>query len=232
MQVRPVTLNGAVAWLFMIGSACFVVGSVPAYVHAVGETADAVTFFVGSVFFTTASYGQLMQTQSPAMTRPTERQQHVPAPARLWSWLPKDRSYLAAVTQLPGTLFFNVSTFAALAHNATAADEDKHVWRPDFYGSMLFLVASAFGIAAVGSNAIAGKVRSVPWWIAWLNMTGSVLFMVSAIASYVLPSGELVDDAVSVAGTLFGAICFLSGAALMFPAWRQQIRSRSSRLAA
>jgi hypothetical protein len=61
-------------------------------------------------------------------------------------------------------------------------------------------------------------------------MVGSILFMVSAIASYVLPSGELVDNAVSVAGTLFGAACFLGGAALMLPAWRQQTRSQPSRL--
>jgi hypothetical protein len=231
MQVRPVRLNKAIAWLFMVGSACFVVGSVPAYVHAVGETADAVTFFVGSIFFTAASYAQLVQTQSPAMTGTTEKEQDAPAPVRLWSWLPNDRSYLAAVTQLPGTLFFNVSTFAALAHNATVRDEVKHVWRPDFFGSTMFLVASAFGVLAVGSSAFTGSIRSVPWWIAWLNMVGSILFMVSAIASYVLPSGELVDNAVSVAGTLLGAVCFLGGAALMLPAWRQQTRALSSRLA-
>jgi len=31
MRVAPVHLNSAIAWLFMVGSACFVVGSVPAY---------------------------------------------------------------------------------------------------------------------------------------------------------------------------------------------------------
>jgi hypothetical protein len=57
--------------------------------------------------------------------------------------------------------------------------------------------------------------------IAWTNMVGSVLFMASAIASYVLPrSGDLVDVPVAVGGTLLGAACFLIGAVLMFPAWR------------
>ncbi|SKC72223.1 hypothetical protein [Krasilnikoviella flava] len=32
-------------------------------------------------------------------------------------------------TQLPGTVFFHVSAFGALTYNATAAEEDRHVWR-------------------------------------------------------------------------------------------------------
>jgi hypothetical protein len=61
------------------------------------------------------------------------------------------------------------------------------------------------------------------WRIAWLNMVGSILFMASALASYVLPSGELVSTRVSVAGTLLGALCFLIGAVLMVPAWRHSV---------
>ena len=64
-------------------------------------------------------------------------------------------------------------------------------------------------------------MRSIPGGIAWLNLTGSVLFMAAALASYVLPSGDEVDEVVAVAGTLLGALCFLVGAALMFPAWRR-----------
>ena len=116
---------------------------------------------------------------------------------RLWGWLPHDRNWLAAATQFPGTLFFNVSTFAALTHNATAAESDRYVWRPDLFGSMLFLVSSAFGRPrrlAAGSSA--SSRGPVPWRIAWLNMLGSVLFMASALASYVLPStDELLERA-------------------------------------
>ena len=67
MRVRPARLNSTIAWLFMVGSACFVAGSVPAYVNAVGGWVDGVTYFVGSIFFTSASYAQLVQSQSPAM---------------------------------------------------------------------------------------------------------------------------------------------------------------------
>ena len=40
------------ALCFALGSACFLVGPFPGYVQLVGESADAVTFFVGSILFT------------------------------------------------------------------------------------------------------------------------------------------------------------------------------------
>ena len=222
MTVRPARLNAAIAILFVVGSACFVIGSVPAYLDAVGGPIDGVTYFVGSIFFTSASYCQLVQAQSPATTGVDTVGQHRPAPVRLWGWLPHDRAWLAAASQFPGTLFFNISTLAALTHNATAAESDRYVWRPDFFGSVLFLVSSAFGILALG-RFLRWDRPSLPWRIAWINMVGSVLFMASAIGSYVLPDGEMVSEAVDTVGTGLGAICFLWGAALMLSAWREAV---------
>ena len=63
---------------------------------------------------------------------------------------------------------------------------------------------------------------STPWQIAWLNMIGSIFFMVSAIASYVLPqTGTMLDVKWANLGTFLGAVCFLVGAALMLPAWTE-----------
>jgi hypothetical protein len=217
--MRPARLNAAIASLFIVGSACFVLGSIPAYLAAVGGIVDGVTYFVGSIFFTAASFLQLLQAQTPSMTGADEVRQNTPEPVTVWSWLPHDRNWLAAITQFPGTLFFNASTLAALAHNASVAEQDRHVWRPDLFGSTLFLVSSTFGILALGAAAGA-KPRSLPRWIAWLNMIGSILFMVAAVASYVVPStGDVIKLGVDVAGTALGAMCFLIGAALMFPAW-------------
>ena len=228
MHATPARLNAWIGWLFAVGSTCFAVGSVPVYVDAVGEVADAITFFVGSVFFTAASFGQLVQSQSPAMTGADELTQHQRGPVRLLAWMPHDKGWCAAVTQFPGTLFFNVSTFAALAHNLTVQQENRQVWRPDMYGSTLFLVASAYGILALGGRVWGRSPRTVAWWIAWVNMAGSVFFMISALASYVLPrTGDLIDSEVAVAGTLLGAICFLVGALLMFPAWRHSVVAAS-----
>jgi hypothetical protein len=224
MTVRPARLNATVACLFIIGSTLFALGSVPAYVNAVGTTADSVTYFVGSIFFTAASFSQLVQAQTPAMTGVDLDSQHERAPVRLRAWLPHDRNWLAAITQFPGTVFFNISTLAALVHNATVKQQDRRIWRPDFYGSTLFLVASVFAILAIG-RFLSFRPRSLPWWIAWLNMIGSILFMASALASYVLPrTGELINSQISIIGTLLGALCFLLGAVLMFPAWSHAIR--------
>jgi len=225
MAVRPVVLNAMIAWLFVVGSSLFILGSVPAYANAVGPTADGITYFIGSIFFTSASFSQLLQAQTPAMTNVDVDSQHTRAPVRLLAWLPHDRNWLAAITQFPGTLYFNISTLAALIQNLTAKQQDRRIWRPDFFGSTLFLIASVFGILALG-RFFSFQPRSFPWQIAWLNMIGSILFMFSALASYVLPTtGEFVNSYFSVAGTLLGAVCFLLGAILMLPAWRHAVRA-------
>jgi len=110
MTLRPAGLNKAIACLFMVGSALFLLGSVPAYVNAVGATADSITYFIGSIFFTAASFNQLLQAQTPAMTEVDADSQYRQAAVQFKAWLPHDRNWLAAITQFPGTLFFNIST--------------------------------------------------------------------------------------------------------------------------
>ncbi len=46
---------------------------------------------------------------------------------------------------------------------------------------------------------------------------GSVAFGVSAVASYVTSSGQLLSVALTNLGTFVGAICFLVGALLLLP---------------
>jgi hypothetical protein len=45
-----------IAVLFAVGSLLFAVGSVPGYVTAVGARWDSVTYFIGSLFFTSAAF--------------------------------------------------------------------------------------------------------------------------------------------------------------------------------
>ena len=47
-----------IAVLFMIGSACFALGATPGYA-SISERASAITYAVGSVFFTAAAFHQL-----------------------------------------------------------------------------------------------------------------------------------------------------------------------------
>jgi hypothetical protein len=51
---------------FAIGSACFVVGPIPAYAQAVGGYGDALTYFGGSLFFTSGAYLSYLQVVRPA----------------------------------------------------------------------------------------------------------------------------------------------------------------------
>jgi hypothetical protein len=204
----------------MIGSAGFAVGSTSAYASAVGATADAITFFLSSIFFTAASFGQLVQSQSPAMTATGTRHDDERQPIRWLEWLPHDRAWLAAATQFPGTLFFNSTTLLAISTSVGSSKYDKVVWRPDFFGSILFLVSSAFAILAAG-RFLAWRPGAAEWRIAWLNMIGSIAFMASAIGAFVLPrTGGEVDLTLADRGTFVGAACFFVAAALAIPAWR------------
>jgi hypothetical protein len=200
----PRTAAWWTATLFIVGSSCFALGAFPPYATAVGGTADNVTYFIGSLFFTTAA---LLQFRSAA--------------TRLDWW--------AGIVQLAGTLFFNRSTFSALQHDLSAAEVDRHVWRPDALGSIAFLVASALACAAV-RRPDAATQRDRGWWAAWWNMAGSVAFGISAVASFVVPdSGELVNARWANLGTFAGAICFLVGAVLILPKERRPaVTSRSS----
>jgi hypothetical protein len=212
----------------MIGSAGFAIGSVSAYATAVGAHADAVTFFVASLFFTSASFGQLLQSQTPRMaasgtTLDDERQR-----IRWLAWLPHDRNWLAAAIQFPGTVFFNATTLRGITTSVSSSHYDAVVWRPDFFGSVLFLVSSAFAILAVG-RFFSWRPRSDAWRIAWLNMLGSIAFMASAIGAFVLPrTGTEVDLSLADRGTLLGAVCFFIGAALAIPAWSRAAPARAS----
>ena len=221
MRLRPRVLNALIAILFMVGSACFALGTIPAYVSAVGQTADAVTYFIGSIFFTSASFWQLVQSQSPAMSPDVGDDDSSAAPIVVRAWLPHSRGWLAAATQFPGTLAFNVSTAFAISTALTASQAHRLVWAPDFVGSILFLISSGFAIVAVG-RVMELEPEMYSWEVAWLNMIGSIFFMISALAGLTLPHAPReIDQRWASLGTLLGAVCFFAGAALMFPEWGQ-----------
>jgi hypothetical protein len=101
------------------------------YADAVGGVAGASTYFIGSLFFTTASFLQVPQVQTVSLTGAGQGQPDTPPAPAIRRPLPHDRAWLAAITQPAGAVLFNVSTLAALARNATVQQQDEHVWRPD-----------------------------------------------------------------------------------------------------
>src|SRR4026207_2571510 len=101
------------ALCFALGSTCFLIGPFPGYVQLVGDSADAITFFVGSILFTVG--GALQSLLAWA-----ERSSPGGGRAAWWS----------AVVQSAGTLFFNVTTYQAMHTALTSSEHDRLAWRP------------------------------------------------------------------------------------------------------
>ena len=187
-------------------------GAVPGYASAAGARWDAVTFFAGSLFFTAAGFLTYREAVDAGPRTPGSARRHffVFEPCRIDWW--------ATAVQLAGTLFFNVSTRNALRVDLTAQAAHQHVWRPDAFGSVCFLIASALAWFETCRGWAAWRPRSWSWWITLLNLTGSVAFGVSAVAGYINPStGQMHNAELTNLGTFIGALCFLAGALLLLP---------------
>ena len=174
------------ALAFAVGSACFLVGPFPGYANLVGARADGLTFFVGSLFFTA---GGALQTS-----------------------LARDRAaWWTAVIQSAGTLFFNVSTFHALDTAFSNPAYNRLVWRPDWRGSICFLVSGVIAYVASERHGWLPARSSRLWWQPAVNLLGCVFFGISAVAGYVVPStGGILDLAAANWNTSLGAACFLA----------------------
>jgi hypothetical protein len=210
--------------LFAIGSTCFLVGPFPGFVELVGSAADAIVFFVGSIFFTSAAFLQWLETINADRGPERERRR-----LRIVSFEPHRIDWWVCGVLLVGTLFFNVTTFQALQSGLDANSYDKLVWRPDAVGCICFLVSGYLGYAEVCGNAFWTRRRGLDWKIAAWNLVGCVAFGIAAIASYWVPSeGSVWHLAAANAFTAFGGLCFLVGSVLMLPEAAAAARSEES----
>jgi YrhK-like protein len=212
---RPERGSWWMAVLFVLGSACFTVGGIASQWASTSRPAIGVTFFVGSILFTSAAYLQYSEAVNAErrMESATSRRRWRPA-----SWEPRRIDWLAALVQLIGTVLFNLSTFAAMNHDLSTHQANARVWAPDAFGSIAFLIASELALAEVCHRWICVKCRTLPWRIVALNLLGSIAFGASAVASLLEPStGEAVSARIANGGTWLGGVCFLIGAILLMP---------------
>jgi hypothetical protein len=181
---------------FALGSACFLVGPFPGYTQLVGDSADAIPFLVGSILFTG---GGALQSKLAWGERRSSGGR-----AAWWS----------AIVQSAGTLFFNVTTYQALHVALTSSEYDRLVWRPDWRGSICFLVSGAIAYRASARHGWHGWLPArggEGWWQPAVNLLGCVFFGISAVAGYVVPSsGSVLDLAAANWNTSLGAACFLA----------------------
>jgi len=204
--------------LFAVGSVLFALGTVSAYAAAVGSRWDAATYFVGSLFFTSAGFLTYRETVDATPQVPGAAAQVPGAAKKFFVFQPRRIDWWATAVQLAGTLFFNISCGNSVRLNLTAQAANQHVWRPDVYGSICFLVASALAWFEVCHGWFGWRPRSWAWWITAANLTGSVAFGISAVAAYIDPvTGEVKNMDWSAWGTFVGALCFLVGALLLLP---------------
>lgn len=182
------------ALCFALGSTCFLVGPFPGYASLVGDGADSVTFFVGAILFT---IGGALQSW---LAWPGRRSSGA---GRAGWW--------AALIQSAGTLFFNATTYEAL-HTAVGSSEyDRLVWRPDWRGSICFLVSGFIAYLASARHGWLPARSGRGWWQSAVNLLGCIYFGVSAIAGYLVPStGSILDQAAANWSTALGAACFLA----------------------
>jgi hypothetical protein len=203
------------AGLFMVGALCFALGSLPLYFNHVDPAVTASTFFVGSIFFTSAAYLQYHE----ALAAPTGIVKSSAVPGRfstMIGWRPHRIDWWASGVQLIGTVAFNVSTFSATRTDLSLEQEQHLIWAPDVLGSICFLVASWLAYSEVAPKFWSRPEITLGWAISALNLAGSVAFGLAAIgARYLTTTGEPANIALVNLGTFAGAVCFFIGAALL-----------------
>jgi len=212
---RPRQRSWWMSVLFSLGSLCFTVAAVAAQWASVSRQGIGVTFFAGSLLFTSAAYLQFSETVNVEHRLDSRVRRSRWRPA---SWEPRRIDWLAASIQLIGTVFFNLSTFAAMKHGLDTRQVNARVWGPDALGSICFLLSSELAYAEVCHRWICLKLRSLSWRIVMLNLLGSLAFGAAAIASLLEPaSGEPISARLANGGTAVGGLCFLVAALALMP---------------
>lgn len=197
-----------IAVLFMVGSLCFAIGSVPGFAALAPTEVVGVVFFVGSLFFTSAAYGQFVQAIGDA---DSPRHGRRPFAVRV-----RSADWWSSAVQLVGTIWFNLDTLDAMRTGLDTRQQDLRIWTPDFLGSICFLVASLIALGAVTDHPWRRHRGDLSWRVAVINLAGSVFFMVAAVAAFVLPStDDLLDASAANSNTFLGAVCFFWGARLL-----------------
>ena len=173
----PSAMGWWIGVLFAIGSICFTIGPFPGFVSLVGTDADAIVFFVGSIFFTKhAAFLQYEQTVNAPHALAAGSADRF----RFWTWEPGRIDWTTSLVQLVGTVFFNVTTLAAIDTSLNATQAHRLVLGAG-HGRLGVLPRGQRLRVVRGEPRVVVVAPAEPAWrIAGLNLAGSIAFGVSS----------------------------------------------------
>jgi hypothetical protein len=206
--------NAVAAGAFLVGGSLFAIGAILAQADIGGPRLAAVVYLVGGVFFCTGGYTSVLL----AINAPHRRRDGswAEGPWRWWAREPRSIDYLAAAALFSGTLIFGINLLDSLLGDLTTAQEDRLVWSPDIIGCILFLVAGLLGMVDISGSWWRLRGEGLGWWIVFVNQVGSVLFMLSGVASFVRADGDMIAVGIANWGTFGGAVCFAVAGFMQF----------------
>jgi hypothetical protein len=179
-------VNATAATAFVVGGSLFALGAALAQADIGEPRLVAGVYLAGGVFFSTGGAASVRLARGKP---PLEE--------------------LSALVLFVGTLVFAINLLDSLIGDLSPAQYDRLVWSPDMVGCALFLVSGHLAMVEIsGSWLPCWRPRDADWRIVAVNQLGSLLFMVSAVASLVRAEGDMIAVAVANWGTLTGALCF------------------------
>jgi len=197
--------NAVAATAFLVGGSLFAIGAALAQA-GVSTTACATVYLAGGVFFSTGGYISVLQVVNEPSGGNLEE-------GKAWRWgsrEPQRLQWLSAAILFAGTLVFAINLVDSFIAELSPAAFDRLVWSPDMVGCALFLISGHLAMAGIaGRFWRVWHCRDLGWWIIAVNQLGSILFLVSAVATFVRPSSvDSLSTGIANWGTLTGALCF------------------------
>lgn len=200
---RPELLSWWIGVIFILGSICFVVGTVPPAFPRVLDRLGIAPFnygladFIGSVWFTIGSYLLLLEALNSDLdaalqlkAREAEGRLLDRAPLverqkiRWFGWDSNRIDYFIALVQLTGAIIFNINCGMALVDAMGWMAEDVLVWTPSTIASCCFVTASYLSLLEVAHRPWAWLWWDVSWQSAFFSLLGSMGFLISSLVGY------------------------------------------------
>jgi hypothetical protein len=168
---------------FILGSLLFIAGCAFWYKHYAFESRKRALvtypFLFGSIMFTTGSYLGVFQAANVGAR----------GPGKLWRWAPEKDGFLGYFYYFVGALVFNVSCVEPMKMFDGLPNWAKRemAWGAAEIGSFFFVLGAwkevthnkCLDVRACYAN---GKMKTLPFWLSWNNLSGACCFLLAACA--------------------------------------------------